>query len=31
VWDMENFSLLTMMGGMGKGVRIWYVILMEDG
>jgi hypothetical protein len=31
VWDMENSSILRMMGGMEKDVRTWYVILMEDG
>ncbi len=30
VWDMENFPW-RVMGGMKKGVRTWYVILMEDG
>jgi len=27
---MENFPW-RVMGGMKKGVRTWYVILMEDG
>jgi hypothetical protein len=31
VWDMENSSLLRVMGGMEKNVYTWYVILMEDG
>jgi hypothetical protein len=31
VWDMENSSLLKVMGGMEKNVCTWYVILMEDG
>jgi len=31
VWDIENYFLLRVMGGMEKDVHIWYVILMEDG
>jgi hypothetical protein len=31
LWDMENFFVLKVGGGMENDVCTWYVILMEDG